>query len=110
MPRSLLLSLVAAITLAACSKQEADTGAAPAPDTAAPEANAPVDTTAVDRMPADTTAVPADTALVEETVPADTAPAAETDGQHHGRADRHGRAGRQLCRLLSSVDKHTVAR
>jgi hypothetical protein len=79
MPRSLLLSLVAAITLAACSKQEADTGAAPAPDTAAPEANAPVDTTAVDRMPADTTAtVPADTAPVEETVPADTAPAAET--------------------------------
>ena len=54
MPRSLLLSLVAAFTLAACSKQEAETGAAPAPDTAAPEANAPVDTTAVDRMPADT--------------------------------------------------------
>ena len=41
MPRSLLLSLVAAVTLAACSKQEAETGAAPAPDTTAPEANAP---------------------------------------------------------------------
>ena len=104
MPRSLLLSLVAAFTLAACSKQEAETGAAPA-DSAAPEANAPVDTTAVDRMPADT-AMAADTAMVEE--PA--APPAETDGQHDGRADRHGRAGRQLCRLLSSVDKHTVER
>jgi len=49
MPRSLLLSLVAAITLAACSKQEADTGAAPAPDTAAPEAAAPADAAAIDR-------------------------------------------------------------
>ena len=49
MPRSLLLSLVAAITLAACSKQEAETGAAPADSTAAPEANAPVDTAAMSR-------------------------------------------------------------
>ena len=33
MPRSLLLPLIAAFALAACSKQ-ADTGAAPAPETA----------------------------------------------------------------------------
>ena len=55
MPRSLLLSLVAAITLAACSKQEAETGAAPADSTAAPEANAPVDQPYAGSAPRSTT-------------------------------------------------------
>ena len=84
MPRSLLLSLVAAVTLAACSKQEAETGAAPAPETAAPEANAP----APDAVPADTAmvndaadtveeAMPDTTAVIEDTVPAEAAPAVE---------------------------------
>jgi hypothetical protein len=58
MPRSLLLPLIAVFALAACSKQ-ADTGAAPAPETA---------------EVSDTLAVPADTAMVEET----TAPTDET--------------------------------
>ena len=81
MPRSQLLSLVAAFALAACA-QQADTGAAPAPETAeAPEAQAlPADTTAiVDDTTAeveDTTApveetVPAEEPAFEETVPAD---------------------------------------
>jgi cell pole-organizing protein PopZ len=87
MPRSLLLSLAAAFTLAACA-QQADTGAAPAPETAeAPEAQAlPADTAAVVD---DTTAVIEDTTApveetgieeptVEETVPAeDTVPVEE---------------------------------
>jgi hypothetical protein len=63
MPRTLLLPLIAAFALVACSKQ-ADTGAAPAPETAA----AP-DTAAV---MADTAAVPVDsTAPAEATVPAE---------------------------------------
>jgi hypothetical protein len=65
MPRSLLLSLVAAFAVAACSKQ-ADTGAAPAPETEATDA----------AVTADSTAMPADTAAVEATVPAEE-PAAE---------------------------------
>jgi hypothetical protein len=64
MPRSLLLPLFAAFALVACNKQ-ADTGAAPAPETA--EA---ADTAAV---PADTTATAIDTttAPAEATVPAE---------------------------------------
>lgn len=85
MPRSMLLSLVAVFALAACSKP-ADTGAAPAPETAeAPEAQAlPADTTATvvdDTAAAVEEAVPAEEPTVEETVPAEEpamdAPAAE---------------------------------
>jgi hypothetical protein len=66
MPRSLLLSLVAAFAVAACSKQ-ADTGAAPAPETEATDA----------AVTADSTAIPADTAApADATVPAEE-PAAE---------------------------------
>lgn len=75
MPRSLLLPLIAVFALAACSKQ-ADTGAAPAPETAeAPDAMAaPADTTAAaveDTMaPADAT-VPAEEPAADATVPAE---------------------------------------
>jgi hypothetical protein len=74
MPRSLLLPLIAAFALAACSKQ-ADTGAAPAPETAeAPDdMAAPADTTAVmdDTMaPADEVA-PAEEPAYEEAAPAE---------------------------------------
>ena len=73
MPRSLLLPLIAVFALAACSKQ-ADTGAAPAPETAeAPDAAAPADT----GMVADTAAVPAD-ATVPAEEPAMEEPAADT--------------------------------
>ena len=76
MPRSLLLSLVAAFAVAACSKQ-ADTGAAPAPETEATDA----------AVTADSTAMPADTAApAEDTMPAEE-PAAEA-GPCRGRAGR----------------------
>lgn len=75
MPRSLLLSLVAAFTVAACSKQ-ADTGAAPAPETEATDAAVTADSTA---MPVDTAAPAEDTMPAEEpaaeAAPAETAPA-----------------------------------
>jgi hypothetical protein len=75
MPRSLLLSLVAAFAVAACSKQ-ADTGAAPAPETEATDAAVTADSTA---MPADTAAPAEDTMPAEEpaaeAAPAETAPA-----------------------------------
>ena len=51
MPRSLLLPLIAAFALAACSKQ-ADTGAAPAPETA--------EATDATAAPADSTTWPTD--------------------------------------------------
>ena len=56
MPRSLLLPLIAAFALAACSKQ-ADTGAAPAPETAEATDDAAV--------MADTTAWPTDSAAAQ---------------------------------------------
>ncbi len=78
MPRTLLLSLVAAFTVAACSKQEAETGAAPAPETAAPEANVPADTAMVeDATGAAEEALPDTTTVIEDTVPAEAAPAVE---------------------------------
>jgi hypothetical protein len=73
MPRSLLLPLVAAFALAACSKQ-ADTGAAPAPETAATADSAAVidDTTtpAEAELPAEAE-YPAEESTDEATVPAE---------------------------------------
>jgi hypothetical protein len=76
MPRSLLLPLIAVFALAACSKQ-ADTGAAPAPETVEATddaAAAPADTTAA--AVEDTTApveaeVPAEEPAADATVPAE---------------------------------------
>jgi hypothetical protein len=64
MPRSLLLPLIAAFALAACSKQ-ADTGAAPAPET--------VEATDDMATPADTTAAVVDDTMApaDEVVPAE---------------------------------------
>lgn len=92
MPRSLLLPLIAAFALAACSKQ-ADTGAAPAPETAeatddaavmadttaavVEDTTAPVEAAVPAEEPAADAAVPAEEPAVEEpmdestTIPAD---------------------------------------
>jgi hypothetical protein len=81
MPRSLLLPLIAAFALAACSKQ-ADTGAAPAPETAeaTDDAAAPADTTAavIDDTAAVETTVPADEPMLDDTLPAEEPMADET--------------------------------
>ena len=67
MPRSLLLPLIAAFALAACSKQ-ADTGAAPAPETA--EATVPAEEPAAEStVPADEPA--AEDAVDDTSIPAD---------------------------------------
>jgi hypothetical protein len=85
MPRSLLLSVVAAITLAACSKQETDAGAAPAPEAEAPDVAAPAEDAADDAAGAaedaaatvDSTAAAAEDTMqaAEETMDSTTVPA-----------------------------------
>jgi hypothetical protein len=80
MPRSLLLPLIAVFALAACSKQ-ADTGAAPAPETAevSDTLAVPADTTMVDETtaPVDETTAPVDETMPAEEPAADTVPAEE---------------------------------
>jgi hypothetical protein len=81
MPRSLLLPLIAAFALAACSKQ-ADTGAAPAPETAeaTDDMATPADTTAAvvdDTMAPADEVVPAEEPAMEEPAMEEAAPTEE---------------------------------